>query len=304
MSITDVPPLSSSEIDAQRVTTLFASPSRSAPSGFLRREISARMQERLDYLRIHPSFVLDAGCGTGEDGLALQQRYAKAQLIGVDSAAAMLTLAETRVKMSASPLQRWLKKLSGHRPASWMRADMSTVPLPAATVDLLWSNLALHWHPHPENVFAEWHRLLRAESALLFSCFGPDTFKEVRQAFASVDAAPHTLAFADMHDLGDALMRAGFPSPIMDRETLTLTYDSPRDLIADVRAFGGNPLMQRRRGLMSRVQGARVIQALEAMRETNGVIPLTVEVVYGHAFKFAATRTTQGEAVVQFMKRG
>ena len=178
---------------------------------------------------------------------------------------------------------------------------MGAVPLPAATVDLLWSNLALHWHAHPENVFAEWHRLLRPEGGLLFSCFGPDTFREVRQAFASIDDAPHTLAFADMHDLGDALVRAGFPSPIVDRETLTLTYDHANDLIADVRAFGGNPLTQRRRGLLSRAQGARVRQALEAMREPNGVILLTVEVVYGHAFKFVSTRTSQGEAVVRFV---
>ncbi|RJX33067.1 MAG: methyltransferase domain-containing protein [Oxalobacter sp.] len=261
------------------------------------------MQERLDVLRIVPQVVLDAGCGEGDDLLALQQRYAKARMIGLDVSAAMLALAKALAAVK-SPWQRWIGQFFRKDRTSLFQADFAATSLPNDSVDLLWSNLALQWHPQPFSVFQEWYRIMRPEGALMFSCFGIDTFKELRDAFALIDDAPHTLAFADMHDVGDQLLAAGFPSPVMDRETITLTYENAKDLVADVRAFGGNPLIQRRRGLLSRAQGARVMQALETMRDPNGFMPLTVEVVYGHAFKFASTRGVKDEAVVRFVKRG
>ena len=293
-----------SAIEPARVAKLFAHPLRVAGSGFLRREISNRMQERLDYLKISPKAVLDAGCGTGEDLLSLQQRYTQAQMIGVDISTAML--AETKASMATarSCLHRWISKLLRKNVPQLLQTDVGAVPLHDASIDLLWSNLALHWHPNPAQVFAEWYRLMRTEGALMFSCFGTDTFKELRDAFALIDDAPHTLAFVDMHDVGDRLVHAGFPSPIMDREIITVTYETPQDLFADVRAFGGNPLIQRRRGALSRAQGMQIKRALEKLRGADGKIPLTFEIVYGHAFKFSQKQAAQGEAVVQFVKRG
>ena len=137
----------------------------------------------------------------------------------------------------------------------------------------------------PEAVFAEWRRVLRRDGLLMFSCFGPDTFKELGAAFAAVDAYPHALVFADMHDLGDRMLAAGFTTPVVDMEMITLTYDTPEKLLQDVRAFGGNPLADRRRGLFGRQAWSRVLQELELQRLPDGRIPLTIEVIYGHAFK-------------------
>jgi malonyl-CoA O-methyltransferase len=113
-------------------------------------------------------------------------------------------------------------------------------------------------------VFAEWRRVLRVDGLLMFSTFGPDTFRELRAAFAALDATPHTLPFVDMHDFGDQLVEVGFTTPVMDMETITVTYDTPQALLADVRAFGGNPLATRRRGLVGRAAWQRMLAALEA----------------------------------------
>ena len=293
-------------IDLPQVRGLFASPQRIAASGFLRREISGRMQERLDLVKLSPQTILDAGCGEGEDLRALKRHYPDAHMIGVDASKEMLAMARTNYEKAKPAWQRLLGKClpTTGRNLQLLHSDFSDIPLPHAALDLLWSNLALHWHPDPQAVFAEWQRVLRVDGLLMFSCLGPDTFKELRQAFAAIDDNPHTLPFIDMHDLGDMLLAAGFSVPVMDMEMITVTYNTPQDLIADVRAFGGNPLKNRQRGLMAREAGQRMMQVLEAQRDIEGKISLTFEVVYGHAFKQAPTRTEQGEAIMRFMPRG
>jgi len=174
------------------------------------------------------------------------------------------------------------------------------LPLGQTTVDLVWSNLALHWHPQPDRVFAEWRRVLRVDGLLMFSCFGPDTFKELRNAFAGIDDSAHILPFVDMHDFGDMLVNAGFSTPVMDMETITVTYDTVEKLLADVRAWGGNPLATRGLGLLGRAAAARLRAALEATRRADGKLPLTFEIVYGHAFRPVPKTTGSGESIVRW----
>jgi malonyl-CoA O-methyltransferase len=182
-------------------------------------------------------------------------------------------------------------------------ADFGDLPLGMNSLDLIWSNLALHWHPQPDRVFAEWRRVLRVDGLLMFSNFGPDTFRELRTAFAAMDEAPHALPFVDMHDFGDQLVEAGFSTPVMDMEQITVTYDSAESLLADVRAFGGNPLATRSRGLVGRAAWQRMLAALEAQRRPDGKLGLTFEVIYGHAFRPAPRVTAAGEAIVRFQPR-
>jgi malonyl-CoA O-methyltransferase len=177
------------------------------------------------------------------------------------------------------------------------------LPFGTNSLDLLWSNLALHWHPQPDRVFAEWRRVLRVDGLLMFSCFGPDTFIELRTAFAALDETPHTLPFVDMHDFGDQLVEAGFSTPVMDMERITVTYDNVAALLADVRALGGNPLATRRRGLIGRAAWQRMLDAFEAQRRPDGKLGLSFEVIYGHAFRPAPRTTAAGEAIVRFQPR-
>jgi malonyl-CoA O-methyltransferase len=290
----------SAPIDPARVQQLFADPARVAASGFLRREIAGRMFERLSLVKNSPQQVLDAGCGVGEDLAQLQKAYPAAQVLGVDAVPAMLAAAAGAGQAPRSFLSRLLPAKSG---IDLVCADFGQLPLGPNSLDLVWSNLALHWHPQPDRVFAEWRRVLRVDGLLMFSNFGPDTFRELRSAFAAMDETPHSLPFVDMHDFGDQLVEAGFTTPVMDMEQITVTYDTPQALLADVRAFGGNPLATRRRGLVGRAAWQRMLDALEAGRRPDGKLGLTFEVIYGHAFRPAPKVTAAGEAIVRFQPR-
>ncbi|WP_436107440.1 methyltransferase domain-containing protein [Massilia sp. LjRoot122] len=295
----------SAPIDLARVRSLFAQPGRIDASDFLRREIAQRMHERLQLVKIAPKQVLDAGCGTGADLALLQKTYPAAQILGIDAAPAMAMAAG---KPSPAPAMRSLNQmLSRLLPAKagvdTVCGDFGNLPFGTNSLDLLWSNLALHWHPQPDRVFAEWRRILRVDGLLMFSNFGPDTFTELRSAFAAMDETPHTLPFVDMHDFGDQLVEAGFSTPVMDMERITVTYDTVAALLADVRALGGNPLATRRRGLIGRAAWQRMLDAFEAQRRPDGKLGLTFEVIYGHAFRPAPKTTAAGEAIVRFQPR-
>jgi len=300
----------SAPIDLRRVRALFAAPKRIAESDFLRREIAGRMRERLMLVKIQPDCVLDAGCGAGADLPLLQEQYPDALVLGVDASTALLSSALERQRQAQSSMNRLLAKLLPARRggglesgAGLMGGDFAMLPLQRNALDLVWSNLALHWHPHPDRVFAEWRRVLRVDGLLMFSCFGPDTFKELRNAFAGVDHAAHALSFVDMHDFGDMLVNAGFSTPVMDMETITVTYETVERLMADVRAWGGNPLLTRRRGLLGRHAWNRVVEALEQGRGRDGRIALTYEIVYGHAFRPTAKTTAAGDTIIRFDRR-
>ena len=290
----------SAPIDLARVRALFARPERIAPSDFLRREIAQRMHERLQLVKIVPKQVLDAGCGAGADLALLQKTYPAAQVLGLDAAPAMASAARAPAPSTRSLNQMLSRFLPAKAGLDILCGDFGKLPLGPNSLDLLWSNLALHWHPLPDRVFAEWRRVLRVDGLLMFSNFGPDTFQELRTAFAVLDDAPHTLPFVDMHDFGDQLVEAGFSTPVMDMERITVTYDTVEALLADVRALGGNPLDTRRRGLVGRAAWRKLMDAFEAQRRPDGKLGLTFEVIYGHAFLPAPRATASGEAIVRF----
>lgn len=298
---------SSAPIDLAYVRRAFAHPERLQDSQFLRREVAQRMHERLSLVKLAPQAVLDAGCGEGADLPILQNTYPQARVLGLDGSAAMLARARSQQLGAMSSVNRLLGKMlpqamrpGGQGGPMLAAGDFAQLPLAVNTVDLVWSNLALHWHPQPDRVFSEWHRVLRTNGLLMFSCFGPDTFKELRQAFVSLDDAPHSLPFVDMHDFGDMLVHAGFATPVMDMETITVTYDTTEKLLADVRAWGGNPLATRRRGLCGTAAWRRVIDTLEAARRPDGKLGLSFEIIYGHAFRPLPRTTANGEAIIRF----
>ncbi|HEX4943235.1 MAG TPA: malonyl-ACP O-methyltransferase BioC [Usitatibacteraceae bacterium] len=257
----------------------------------LQREVCTRLLEHLDPIRLVPQRAVDLGCGTGQAFDALAKRFPGATIVGLDLAPAMLARARER-----SPW--WQRVLGSPRPAL-VCADAERLPLANASVDLAFSNLALQWC-EPSRVFAEAARVLGAEGLFLFSTFGPDTLRELRAAFAEADVAPHVNRFIDMHDLGDALVDAGFADPVMEMETITLEYDTVLAIARDLKAIGAvNSLPSRSRGLPGRNRWRRMTQAYEQFRR-NGVLPATWEVIYGHAWKVPPKRLADGRQVVSF----
>lgn len=297
--------MDSAPIKLERVVSLFSTPEKVSTSTFLRREIAQRMREKLELVNIEPAALLDAGCGEGDDFAPLNEHFPKAQIIGLDAAPAMLRLAARHQREMGGTLDRLFAKFSHkwsgtNKPPQLMCADFANTPLADGSLDVVWSNLALHWHPRPDEVFAEWHRILRKEGLLMFSCFGPDSLIELRRAFSAVDDHQHCLPFVDMHDFGDMLVKAGFSSPVMDMEKLTLTYAESGQLLSEVRSLGGNPLDSRSRGLLGRAGYLRLKSALEMQRNAENRLPLTIEVIYGHAFRPMARKLSSGESIVRF----
>ena len=249
----------------------------------LQREIAQRMEERLDYVRIDPRFVLDLGAGTGYAVDALQRRYRKARVIALDFALGMLRIARRRGSMLRRPL--------------CVCADAEVLPLAEGSVDLIFSNATLQWCNDLDRTFGELLRALRPGGLLMFTTFGPDTLKELREAWAAADAYSHVSPFADMHDLGDALVRAGFAEPVMDAERLTVTYETVRALMEDLKVLGTrNATRERPRGLTGRRRLGALEQAYEAHRR-DGRLPATYEVVYGHAWAPLQRPVDEGVAV-------
>ena len=183
----------------------------------LQRAVADRMAERLQFIKHQPATVLDAGCGTGYARPLLQAHYADARLISLDLAIGML-----RVARGTRP---WWKKLRPEKVA-YVCGDLESLPLQTGSVDMIWSSLAMQWCNDLDATFADIRRVLAPNGLLMFSTFGPDTLRELRQAFGQTDGYSHVSRFQDMHDIGDALMRAGFAEPVMDMEYFTLTYDT------------------------------------------------------------------------------
>jgi len=251
---------------------------RFAESSTLTREIAHRLLERLQYMRIDPAIVIDVGCGLGESRAPLQTRYPAAHWLGLDVSEGMLRAGQAHGVVQR--FRNWARGADALRVAG----DAGALPIAGDTVDLLYSNLMLHWHPEPHTVFPEWKRVLKEDGLLLFSCFGPDTLKELRLAANSLsDARP--MPFVDMHDFGDMMVAAGFATPVMDSELITLTYTTPQRLLGEIRALGGNPRDDRSQALPSGRRARDLLAALDAQRGDDGRIRLTFEVAYGHAWK-------------------
>jgi len=253
-------------------------------------EICRRMLARLEYIKLEPVTVLDAGSGTGNAIPGLAARYPRARILALDLAPAMARRARAR--------RSWWRGVLGGGRLSAVCGDIEQLPLAAAQTDLIWSNLALQWVNEPARVFAEFHRVLRPAGLVMFSTFGPDTLKELRAAYGGADRRAHVHRFIDMHDVGDMLVKAGFADPVMDMEYLTLTYAAVRDLMRDLKAIGAhNAARGRPAGLTGKALLAAVERNYESARR-DGRLPATFEVVYGHAWKPQPRKTQDGRPII------
>ncbi len=294
--------MSESELDLAEVRRAFDQAAASYDvHAVLQREVCDRLLARLDFMALQPARVLDVGAGTGYGLAHLHARYAEAELCALDIAPAMLAAARGRL-----PQPTWTQRALRHLAPSATRAphlvcaDMERLPFAANSMNLVWSSLALQWAHDLEAALKGVHRVLAPGGLLMFATFGPDTLKELRAAFSTIDDAPHVNRFIDLHDIGDMLIHAGFSSPVMEMEMLTLTYADLRTLMRDLKGIGAhNAATTRRRGLLGRSAWGRLEQAYEANR-VQGRLPATYEVLYGHAWAGDKMQREDGRQVIQF----
>lgn len=265
----------------------------------VQREAGARLLDRLDLMRLQPRRILDAGGGTGGLSDALRARYPDAELVTLDLSLAMLRVANDR----RAGLRRLIERLLANAP-SRVCADIAQLPFASGSVDLICSGFAFEWVADLGAVLTEANRVLARGGLLIFATSGPDTWKELRAALAQVGSpAQHRLV--DMHDIGDALVAAGFADPVVEMECFTLTFATLADLVRDLRQSGAcAPYASVTPHLRGTGWRERVAQAYEAFRR-DGRLPATIEVVYGHAWKPEQPRATRdGHAIVRFARSG
>lgn len=244
-------------MDFSSITT----PNAYVKTAFLAREIAKEMLARLELMNIQPKQVLDLGCGLGEDAKTLAQRYPAAQVYGIDLAQSFLQYGKREGRdNSVSIADRDLAQQANR--LAWVLADSHTLPLRSHSVDFIFANLLLPWATNPAVILRECRRVLRPEGLILFSCLGPDSFKEW-PAEAQASILP---GLVDMHNVGDALLEQGFVDPVLEVENLIFNYRSEEQCL--------NELEQS--GLCSKSEAASAT--------TEGRFPLTFEVVYGHAW--------------------
>jgi len=285
--------MDSYHIDKARVRASFGRAAETYDAAaILQKRVREEMLSRLDLVKLQPQVILDAGCGTGLASHALQKRFVKSQVVSLDFALPMLQ--KTRSTCEQSNLISQVKTfLTGFNftgtQQNLLCADIEHLPLANASTGLVWSNLAIQWCNDLDAVLQEFHRILQAKGLLMFSTFGPDTLKELRLA-TKQDGVTSVSRFIDMHDIGDALVRAGFSAPVLDVERFTLTYDDAKSVMRDLKNIGAHNATD---GRASGLLGRGFLQKIEANYEQfrlgskleGGKLPATFEVVYGHAWR-------------------
>ena len=259
----------------------------------LQARVADELVSRLEPFNFTPKVILDLGAGTGRMTAELKRRYRRSLVIALDVAPGMLHEARRH--------QQWLRRFER------VCGDAMRLPFADASVDVIVSSLMLQWCDPPDIAFAEIRRVLKPDGFLAFTTLGPDTLIELRSAWAEADGDTHAATpvynhvnhFIDMHDVGDALMRAGLSEPVLDVDRIQLTYPDTLSLMRDLKAIGAhNVTAGRPRGLLGRARLKRMQQAYEAFRR-NGQLPATYEVVYAVSWGAAgrpASAMVGGEA--------
>ncbi|MGB7904149.1 MAG: pimeloyl-ACP methyl ester esterase BioH [Steroidobacteraceae bacterium] len=270
-------------LDVRRVRDSFSQAAGTYDAAaVLQAQVRDELLRRLDVLRMEPEIVVDLGAGTGQATIALKRRYPHSRVVAMDIAHGML--------LQARKCQTLLRRFDR------VVADAAVLPLRDASVDMLFSSLMLQWCNDPDQVLRECRRVLRPGGVLHFTTLGPDTLVELRKSWQAADPGhAHVNRFVDMHDLGDALMRAGFAEPVLDVERYTLTYDDARSLMRDLKAIGAhNATAGRARGLTGKSTLARMLAAYERFRR-EGKLPATYEVVFAQAWCPTGPVRTKGQ---------
>lgn len=244
---------------------------------WLHGEVARRMAERLSWIKRQPECVVDWGRFLGASREVLAGACPQAQVWAVEPDA------QARARLAAAAAAPWWS------PRRWA-AGVQVVDdegVAAGQAQMVWANMGLHGEADPVALMRRWQRLLAVDGFLMFSTLGPGTLGRLRALYARRGWPAPMAPFVDMHDLGDMLVETGFADPVMDQESITLTWPSADALLRELRGLGGNVSLQRPAGLRTPRWRADLMAELAGLAGPDGRIALDFEIVYGHAFRAA-----------------
>ncbi|WP_310387553.1 biotin synthase [Roseateles sp.] len=263
------------EVDAVALTRQTRRLAGAQTPPWLHVEVAARMAERLPIIKLKPRRVLQWSAFLGAADALLATQYPQAEQRCVELSPELLA------RSQAAHKRAWWRALGGGA-GTQIGAPGSVA---AGQAELVWANMCLHANADLPAVLAAWHGALAVDGFVMFSCLGPDSFVELRPIFERMGWGKTAPQWWDMHDIGDAMVGAGFADPVMDQERIGLTWGDGEALLKDLRALGGNLSPERFKGCRSRAWRAKLLNELEALRAADGRLRLSLEMVYGHAFK-------------------
>jgi SAM-dependent methyltransferase len=237
-----------------------------ADCAFLHDHVGDQLVDRLfDVVRDFP-IAVELGCHAGGLG---------ARLIGQKGV-------ERLVSADFSP------RLAGNGAGLCLAADEEWLPFAEQSVDLVMAPLSLHWTNDLPGALIQINRTLKPDGLFLGALLGGDTLFELRRAVLEVEAdmlggvSPRLSPLTEVRDAGGLLQRAGLALPVVDRETVTVTYDHPLKLIADLRGMGETCAnLERRREIPPRGFWPAVAERYASLfAESDGRVPATFEVLY------------------------
>ena len=231
----------------------------------LQRDVGTQLLSTLAATQSAPTAVLDLGCGTGHFYADLRRCYPAARYIGLDLAQGMVEYARGR-----------------HPGASdWLVGDAEALPLAAASVDLVFSSLAIQWCYRPQHLFAELARVLRPGGCCVFTSLGPDTLFELRSAWAAVDSHQHVNTFLPATDLVQAAQTVPGLRLAVRSQRFRMEYPRVGELLQELKTLGAHNMNRDRpAGLTSRRTLQGMLQAYEGFR-AEGLLPATYDVIFG-----------------------
>ncbi|MCH7554545.1 MAG: methyltransferase domain-containing protein [Proteobacteria bacterium] len=223
---------------------------------FLIREVAERLRERLGDIKRDFSCALDLG-GAGPE----------ARLV---------------VRGDLSPA------MVARRPGPRVVLDEEGLPFAPGCFDLVTSLLALHWVNDLPGALLQIRWSLAPDGLFMAAMLGGETLIELREALARAESeqeggvSPRLSPTVDLQDMGGLLQRAGFALPVVDVDTITVTYADAFALMHDLRGMGEtNALNQRRKRFTRR---ATLMAAAEIYRErfadADGRLPATFQIIW------------------------
>jgi len=215
--------------------------------------------------------ALDIGAGTGYLTKKIMSLEAVNEVYALDIATAMLQ--QTRANVQA------VKSLE------LIAADAENLPLATEVVGAVYSNVAYQWCSQLEQAFAESHRVLQQGGCFSLSTFGTRTLIELKSAWAAADDAVHVNDFLNTETIQQYLTAVGFNEISVLSEDIVMYYDSPKQLMLDLKGMGAHNMnVGRNHGLTGVSAYKRMLAAYEGLRTEQG-IPATFQAVYAYARK-------------------